>query len=57
MNLFELMNAISQIDKRLEIVEKLSHEPQSYKEKGDEMETRIKKLERHFKKLTMGKKK
>ena len=51
------MDAIDQIDERVKEVEKLSHEPQSYKEKGDEMETRIKKLERHFKKLTMRKKK
>ena len=57
LNLFELMDAIDQIDERVKEVEKLSHEPQNYKEKGDEMEARIKKLERQFKKLTMRKKK
>ena len=45
MNLFELIDAIDQIDKRLEIVEKFSHEPQNYKKKCDEMEKRIIKLE------------
>lgn len=51
LNLFELMDAIDQIDERVKEVEKLSHEPQNYKVKGDEMETRIKKLERRLKTL------
>ena len=48
MNLFELMDAIDQIDKRLEIVEKFSHEPQNYKKKCDEMQKRIENLEKKF---------
>ena len=57
MNLFELMDAIDSINERVQKVEKLSHEPQNYKEKCDEMETRINKVERRLKKLTISKKK
>lgn len=38
-------------------LERLSHEPQNYREKCDEMEIRLRKVERRLKKLTMGKKK
>jgi DNA repair ATPase RecN len=56
MNLFELMDAIDSINERVKDVEKLSHEPQNYKEKCDEMETRINKVERRLKKLSISKK-
>tara|TARA_Y100000034_G_scaffold130381_1_gene188760 strand:- start:545 stop:757 length:213 start_codon:yes stop_codon:yes gene_type:complete len=57
MNLFELMDAIDSVNERVKDVEKLSHEPQNYREKCDEMEIRLKKVERRLKKLTMRKKK
>ena len=57
MNLFELMDAIDSVDERMKNVEKLSHKPQNYREKCDEMEIRLKKVERRLKKLTMRKKK
>ena len=57
MNLFELMDAIDAINERVKEVEKLSHEPQNYRKKCDEMEIKLKKLERQFKKLTIRKKK
>jgi len=57
MNLFELMDAIDSVDERMKNVEKLSHKPQNYREKCDEMEIRLKKVERRLKKLTIGKKK
>jgi|TARA_Y100000310_G_C20515732_1_gene731087 peptidoglycan hydrolase CwlO-like protein len=56
MNLFELMDAIDAIDERVKEVEKQSHEPQNYKKKCDEMETRIKKLEQKLKTLIRYKK-
>ena len=56
MNLFEIMDVIEQIDERVKEVEKLSHEPQSYRKKCDEMETRIKKLEQKLKTLIRYKK-
>ena len=56
MNLFELMDAIDSVNERVKDVEKLSHEPQNYREKCDEMEIRLKKVERRLKKLTMRKK-
>jgi DNA repair ATPase RecN len=56
MNLFELMDAIDSVDERMKNVEKLSHKPQNYREKCDEMEIRLKKVERRLKKLTMRKK-
>jgi DNA repair ATPase RecN len=56
MNLFELMDAIEAIDKRVKEVEKQSHEPQNYKEKCDEMEKRIKKIEQKLKILIRYKK-
>jgi archaellum component FlaC len=49
MNLFEVMDAVDAIDERLKKVEEYSHEPQNYKKKCDEMEERIKKLERRIK--------
>ena len=49
MNLFELMDAIEVIDKRVKDVEKQSHEPQNYKEKCDKMEKRIENLEKKLK--------
>ena len=51
MNLFEIMDVIAKLAERVKEVEKLSHEPQSYREKCDEMEKRIKKLEQHLKKF------
>ena len=52
-----ILNLLSGLRMKIESLEKLSHEPQNYKEKCDDMETRIKKVERRLKKLTMGKKK
>ena len=49
MNLFEVMDAVDTIDERLKEVETLSHEPQNYRKKCDEMENRIKKLEQKLK--------
>jgi ribosome assembly protein YihI (activator of Der GTPase) len=49
MNLFEIMEVLDQLDKRLDRVEKFSHEPQNYKKKCDEMERRIKKMEKELK--------
>ena len=49
MNLFEVMDAVDAVDERLKIVEKLSHEPQNYKEKCDKMEKKLNKLEQKFK--------
>ena len=56
MNLFEIMDVIEQIDERVKEVEKLSHEPQSYRKKCDEMEKRIKKLEQKLKTMVRYKK-
>ena len=52
-----ILNLLSGLRMKIESLEKLSHEPQNYKEKCDDMEIRIKKVERRLKKLTMGKKK
>jgi len=49
MNLFEVMDAVDQLAERVEKVEKLAHEPQNYRKKCDEMEKRIKTLERKIK--------
>ena len=49
MDLFEVMDAVDAIDDRVKEVEKLSHEPQNYKEKCDEMEVRIEALEKSVK--------
>ena len=49
MNLFEIMEVLDQLDKRLDSVEKLSHEPQNYKKKCEEMERRIEKIEKELK--------
>ena len=49
MNLFELMDAIETINGRVKKVEEYSHEPQNYRKKCDEMEKRIKRLERKIK--------
>jgi ribosome assembly protein YihI (activator of Der GTPase) len=49
MNLFEIMDAFDQLVERIEKVESLSHEPQNYKDKCDEMEKRINTLERKIK--------
>ena len=56
MNLFEVMDAVDGIDERLKEVEKLSHEPQNYRKKCDEMENKIKKLEQKLKSLIRYKK-
>ena len=56
MNLFEIMDVIEQIDERVKEVEKLSHEPQNYRKKCDEMEKRIKKLEQKLKTIIRYKK-
>ena len=52
-----ILNLLSGLRMKIESLEKLSHEPQNYKEKCDDMEIRLKKVERRLKKLTMGKKK
>ena len=56
MNLFEVMDAVDAIDERLKEVETLSHEPQNYRKKCDEMENRIKKLEQKLKTIIRYKK-
>ena len=56
MNLFEVMDAVDSIDDRVKEVEKLSHEPQNYRKKCDEMENRIKKLEQKLKTIIRYKK-
>ena len=56
MNLFEVMDAVDGIDERLKEVEKLSHEPQNYRKKCDEMENKIKKLEQKLKTMVRYKK-
>jgi|TARA_R100000049_G_C1903842_1_gene53085 archaellum component FlaC len=56
MNLFEIMDVVEAIDERLKEVEKLSHEPQSYKDKCDEMERKINRLEKKLKVLIRYKK-
>ena len=56
MNLFEVMDAVDAIDDRVKEVEKLSHEPQNYRKKCDEMENRIKKLEQKLKTIIRYKK-
>ena len=50
-NLFELMDAIESIDRRVKKVEQYSHEPQNYREKCDDMEKRINRLEQKLKTL------
>ena len=52
-----ILNLLGGLRMKIESLEKLSHEPQNYREKCDKMEIRIKKVERRLKKLTMGKKK
>ena len=52
-----ILNLIEGLKMKVDSLEKLSHEPQNYREKCDEMEIRLKKVERRLKKLTMGKKK
>ena len=56
MDLFEVMDAVDAIDDRVKEVEKLSHEPQNYRKKCDEMENRIKKLEQKLKTIIRYKK-
>ena len=56
MNLFEIMDAFDQLVERIEKVESLSHEPQNYRKKCDEMENRIKKLEQKLKTMIRYKK-
>ena len=51
MNLFELMDAIETIDRRVKKVEEYSHEPQNYRKKCDDMEKRINRLEQKLKTL------
>ena len=40
-----ILNLIEGLKMKIEALEKLSHEPQNYKEKCDEMEKRLVKLE------------
>jgi prefoldin subunit 5 len=47
-----VLNLIEGLKMKIESLEKLSHEPQNYREKCDEMEIRIKKVERRLKTLT-----
>ena len=42
---------VSEIETRIEELEKNSHEPQNYREKCDEMENRIEGLEKEVKKI------
>ena len=42
---------ISELETRIEELEKNSHEPQNYKEKCDKMEGRIEELEKEVKKI------
>ena len=48
MNLFEIMHVVEAMEERLKEVEKLAHEPQNYREKCDEMEKKINRLERRL---------
>jgi len=52
-----ILNLIEGLKMKIGSLERLSHEPQNYREKCDEMEIRLRKVERRLKKLTMGKKK
>jgi len=52
-----ILNLLEGLKMKIESLEKLSHEPQNYREKCDQMEIRLKKVERRLKKLTIGKKK
>ena len=52
-----ILNLLEGLKMKIESLEKLSHEPQNYRKKCDEMEIRLKKVERRLKKLTIGKKK
>ena len=56
MNLFEVMDAVDIIDWRLKEVEKFAHEPQNYKNKCDEMQRKINRLEQKLKVLIRYKK-
>ena len=56
MNLFEVMDAVDSINERVKEVEKISHEPQNYRKKCDDMEARIKKLEQKLKTIIRYKK-
>ena len=56
MSLYLLEKAVDAIDDRVKEVEKLSHEPQNYRKKCDEMENRIKKLEQKLKTIIRYKK-
>jgi len=52
-----ILNLLEGLKMKIESLEKFSHEPQNYREKCDQMEIRLKKVERRLKKLTIGKKK
>ena len=45
-----MMNLIEGLKMKIDTLEKLSHEPQNYKEKCDDMEVRLVNLERIIKK-------
>ncbi len=51
MNLFEIMDAMDQLDERLKEVERNSHEPQNYREKCEALEKRIEELERQVERM------
>jgi len=52
-----ILNLLEGLKMKVDSLERLSHEPQNYREKCDQMEIRLKKVERRLKKLTIGKKK
>jgi peptidoglycan hydrolase CwlO-like protein len=46
-----ILNLLEGLKMKVDALEKLSHEPQSYREKCDEMEKRINRLEQKIKTL------